>query len=430
ALAGRRFPPAVLVDWALQIARGMRYLHAVPVIHRDLKSNNVLLAEPVDPEAPGGNTLKITDFGLAREWNRTTKMSAAGTYAWMAPEVIKSSTFSRGSDVWSYGVLLWELLTGEVPYRGIDGLAVAYGVAVNKLTLPIPSTCPEPFAQLMAECWDQDPHERPSFGAVLSQLEALEQQGLAELPPGSFHSLQDDWQLEIQAMFDQLRAREKELLSREEELARAAVEQKCQEEALRQREHQLAQWELEVFERELSLLLQQAARQPPLLKRRRGTFRRAKSKGRDGGDRISMPLDFKHRITVQASPGLDRRNVAEGGAGGSPTFPRFRAIQLEPVESAPSWARPALRRGDEPGTGERRPKAWGPGSPTQNGRRKSRLDDTTWYLESEEPPMGEGTLNGDASGTQESERGLIQRALQPRGARGGRGGGSPDSGVP
>lgn len=51
---------------------------------------------------------------------------------------------------YSFGVLLWELLTGEVPYRGIDCLAVAYGVAVNKLTLPIPSTCPEPFAQLMA----------------------------------------------------------------------------------------------------------------------------------------------------------------------------------------------------------------------------------------------------------------------------------------
>ncbi|MGH0181100.1 UNVERIFIED_CONTAM: hypothetical protein FKN15_005964 [Acipenser sinensis] len=85
-----------------------------------------------------GKTLKITDFGLAREWHKTTKMSTAGTYAWMAPEVI------------NYGVLLWELLTGEVPYRGIDGLAVAYGVAVNKLTLPIPSTCPEPFAQLMA----------------------------------------------------------------------------------------------------------------------------------------------------------------------------------------------------------------------------------------------------------------------------------------
>lgn len=55
----------------------------------------------------------------------------------------------------SYGVLLWELLTGEVPYRGIDGLAVAYGVAVNKLTLPIPSTCPEPFAKLMEGTFDE-----------------------------------------------------------------------------------------------------------------------------------------------------------------------------------------------------------------------------------------------------------------------------------
>lgn len=76
-------------------------------------------------------------------------MSQAGTYAWMAPEVIKNSTFSKASDVWSYGVLLWELLTGETPYKGIDTLAVAYGVAVNKLTLPIPSTCPLPWRKLM-----------------------------------------------------------------------------------------------------------------------------------------------------------------------------------------------------------------------------------------------------------------------------------------
>ena len=78
-------------------------------------------------------TLKITDFGLARESANTTQMSAAGTYAWMAPEVIKSSKFSKASDVWSYGVMLWELLTGETPYKGIDNLAIAYGVAVNKL---------------------------------------------------------------------------------------------------------------------------------------------------------------------------------------------------------------------------------------------------------------------------------------------------------
>lgn len=143
----------------------------------------VLLSEPIENDDLQYKTLKITDFGLAREVYKTTRMSAAGTYAWMAPEVIKKSTFSKASDVWrsvikcllylshnlplstsqiifslslmhlqricSYGVLLWELLTGETPYKGIDALAIAYGVAVNKLTLPIPSTCPQPWRFLM-----------------------------------------------------------------------------------------------------------------------------------------------------------------------------------------------------------------------------------------------------------------------------------------
>ncbi|XP_074087165.1 mitogen-activated protein kinase kinase kinase 11 [Macrotis lagotis] len=409
ALAGRRVPPHVLVNWGVQIARGMRYLHCeapVPVIHRDLKSNNILLLQPVEGDDVENKTLKITDFGLAREWHKTTQMSAAGTYAWMAPEVIKASTFSKGSDVWSFGVLLWELLTGEVPYRGIDGLAVAYGVAVNKLTLPIPSTCPEPFAQLMADCWAQDPHRRPDFSAILQQLSALEAQVLREMPRDSFHSMQDGWKREIQGLFDEIRAKEKELLSREEELTRAAREQRSQAEQLRRREHLLAQWELEVFERELTLLLQQVDRERPHVRRRRGTFKRSKLRARDGGERISMPLDFKHRITVQASPGLDRRkNVFEVGPGDSPTFPRFRAIQLEAPDAAQVWGRQSPRRSEDAGNGERRP-CWGrgPGSPkpgeAQNGRRRSRTDETTWYLDSNDPsPLGSPStppaLNGD-----------------------------------
>uniref|UniRef100_A0A3P8S1R7 Mitogen-activated protein kinase kinase kinase n=1 Tax=Amphiprion percula TaxID=161767 RepID=A0A3P8S1R7_AMPPE len=287
-LTGRRIPPHILVNWAVQIARGMHYLHeeaVVPIIHRDLKSSNLLL-EKIENDDIGRKTLKITDFGLAREWHKTTKMSAAGTYSWMAPEVIKSSLFSKGSDVW-YGVLLWELLTGEVPYRGIDGLAVAYGVAVNKLTLPIPSTCPEPFAKLM-ECWDQDPHVRPSFSCILEQLSAIEEAVMATMPQDSFHSMQDDWRVEIQEMFDELRTKEKELRSREEELTRAALQQKSQEELLKRREQQLAEREINVLERELNILIFQLNKDKPNVKKRKGKFKRSRLKLKDG-NRISLP---------------------------------------------------------------------------------------------------------------------------------------------
>ncbi|XP_063162833.1 mitogen-activated protein kinase kinase kinase 21 isoform X3 [Candoia aspera] len=288
---GRRIPPHILVNWAVQIARGMLYLHEeaiVPILHRDLKSSNILLLEKIENDDIHNKTLKITDFGLAREWHRTTKMSTAGTYAWMAPEVIKSSMFSKGSDLWSYGVLLWELLTGEVPYRGIDGLAVAYGVAVNKLTLPIPSTCPEPFAKLMKECWAQDPHIRPSFTMILEQLTAIEGAVQTEMPQESFHSMQDDWKLEIQQIFDELRTKEKELRSREEELTRAALHQKSQEELLKRREQQLAEREIDVLERELNILIFQLNQEKPNVKKRKGKFKKSRLKLKDG-NRISLP---------------------------------------------------------------------------------------------------------------------------------------------
>ncbi|KAM6912976.1 mitogen-activated protein kinase kinase kinase 9 [Xenentodon cancila] len=345
ALAGKRIPPCMLVDWAVQTARGMHYLHnqaIVPIIHRDLKSSNILILEKVELEDLSNKTLKITDFGLAREWHRTTKMSAAGTYAWMAPEVIRSSTFSKGSDVWSYGVLLWELLTGEVPFRGIDGLAVAYGVAMNKLALPIPSTCPEPFAHLMQNCWSPDPHSRPQFTTILDQLTAIEESGFFEMPAESFHSLQDDWKLEIQEMFDQLRTKEKELRSWEEELTRAALQQKCQEEALKKREQELAEREIHILERELNIIIHQLYQEKPHVEKRQGKFRRNRLKLKDG-NRISLPSDFQHKITVQASPSHDRRrsllSSSSSPPNSPPILPRLRAIQLTPGEGCAAWGR-------------------------------------------------------------------------------------------
>ncbi|XP_075393224.1 mitogen-activated protein kinase kinase kinase 10 [Tenrec ecaudatus] len=382
-LAGRRVPPHVLVNWAVQVARGMNYLHndaPVPIIHRDLKSINILILEALEDHSLADTVLKITDFGLAREWHKTTKMSAAGTYAWMAPEVIRLSLFSKSSDVWSFGVLLWELLTGEVPYHEIDALAVAYGVAMNKLTLPIPSTCPEPFARLLEECWDSDPHGRPDFGSILKQLEVIEQSALFQMPLESFHSLQEDWKLEVQHMFDDLRTKEKELRSREEELLRAAQEQRFQEEQLRRREQELAEREMDIVGRELHLLMCQLSQEKPRVRKRKGNFKRSRLlKLREGSNRISLPSGFEHKITVQASPTLEKRKGSDGASPpASPSIiPRLRAIRLTPVDGASgsscsggsgTWGRNGPPKKEELVGNKKKGRTWGPSSTLQKER--------------------------------------------------------------
>ncbi|XP_062861202.1 mitogen-activated protein kinase kinase kinase 10 [Trichomycterus rosablanca] len=375
ALAGKKVPPRVLVNWAVQIATGMDYLHNqtfVPVIHRDLKSSNILILEPLEWDDPSGKTLKITDFGLAREWHRTTKMSAAGTYAWMAPEVIKLSRFSKSSDVWSFGVLLWELLTSEVPYREIDALAVAYGVAVNKLTLPIPSTCPEAFAQLLEECWSPNPHSRPSFSCILQRLLAIEQSSMFQMPLESFHSLQEDWRLEIQQMFDELRAKEKELRSWEEALARAAEEQKTQEELLRRREQELAEREIDIVQRELNIIIHQMYQEKPHVKKRKGNFKKSRLKLGKDGNCISLPSDFEHKITVQASPSVDKRKSQSSESTTPPAspnvIPRLRAIRLTPSDGRNTWGRTAVFKKEDLAGTKKKGRTWGPSSTHQKER--------------------------------------------------------------
>ncbi|CAL1570535.1 unnamed protein product [Knipowitschia caucasica] len=376
ALAGKKVPPRVLVNWAVQIATGMDYLHNqafVPIIHRDLKSSNILILEPVTRDDLSGKILKVTDFGLAREWHQTTKMSAAGTYAWMAPEVIKLSLFSKSSDVWSFGVLLWELLTGEVPYREIDALAVAYGVAMNKLTLPIPSTCPEPFAQLLTECWSSTPHSRPPFSSILRRLLAIEQSTMFQMPLESFHSLQEDWRLEIQQMFDELRAKEKELRSWEEALARAAEEQREQEEQLKRREQELAEREIDIVERELNIIIHQMYQEKPSVKKRKGNFKKSRllKLGRDSNC-ISLPSGFEHKITVQASPSVDKRKP-QGTETTTPpaspgVIPRLRAIRLTPSDGSKTWGRSAVCKKEDMSSNKKKLRTWGPSS-TQSKER-------------------------------------------------------------
>ncbi len=86
----------------------------------------------------------------------------------------------------------------QVPYRGVEGMAVAYGVATNKLTLPIPRECPAPFLQLLQDCWRQDSHDRPSFSTILYMLKNAKSAPFNRTPHTSFIDMQGLWKQEIQ----------------------------------------------------------------------------------------------------------------------------------------------------------------------------------------------------------------------------------------
>ncbi|CAG2169222.1 unnamed protein product [Oppiella nova] len=189
--SGKRVPPGKVVDWALQIASGMNYLHVHKIIHRDLKSPNVLITY--------NDVLKISDFGTSKQWNdRSTKMSFKGTVAWMAPEVIRNEPCSEKVDVWSFGVVLWELMNCEIPYRDVDSSAVIWGVGNSSLTLPIPTKCfPEGFQLLMKQCWNAKARNRPSFKNIIMHIEIAANE-LVNIHAEDYFKLQIDWRDEIQ----------------------------------------------------------------------------------------------------------------------------------------------------------------------------------------------------------------------------------------
>uniref|UniRef100_A0A915B2W7 Mitogen-activated protein kinase kinase kinase n=1 Tax=Parascaris univalens TaxID=6257 RepID=A0A915B2W7_PARUN len=162
--SGRQVSKNQFAEWARQIADGMNYLHQKRIIHRDLKSPNILV--------DNNDILKICDFGTSHQWDKqkSTVMSFCGTPAWMAPEIIKKEPSSEKVDIWSFGVVLWELLTQEVPYKDVDSMAIIWGVGSSNLTLPIPDTAPEGMKLLLRQCWSIKPRNRPSFLHILTHI--------------------------------------------------------------------------------------------------------------------------------------------------------------------------------------------------------------------------------------------------------------------
>ncbi|XP_028922848.1 serine/threonine-protein kinase A-Raf isoform X2 [Ornithorhynchus anatinus] len=176
-VAETRFDMVQLIDVARQTAQGMDYLHAKNIIHRDLKSNNIFLHE--------GLTVKIGDFGLATvktRWSGAQQVEQpSGSVLWMAPEVIRmqdSNPYSFQSDVYAYGVVLYELMTGSLPYSHINNrdqiiFMVGRGYLSPDLS-KISSNCPKAMRRLLPDCLKFKREERPLFPQILAAIEQLQ----------------------------------------------------------------------------------------------------------------------------------------------------------------------------------------------------------------------------------------------------------------
>ncbi|ELK04414.1 tyrosine-protein kinase Srms [Pteropus alecto] len=171
---GRALSPPVLLDFACQVAEGMSYLEERRIVHRDLAARNVLVGDAL--------ACKVADFGLARLLKDDVYSPSSGSkipVKWTAPEAANYRIYSQKSDVWSFGVLLYEVFTyGQCPYEGMSNQETLQRIA-RGYRLPRPAACPAEAYALMLACWQASPEERPAFTALQEKLGAIR----GRLPP-------------------------------------------------------------------------------------------------------------------------------------------------------------------------------------------------------------------------------------------------------
>ena len=161
--------PYVRWRFCHDIAMGMHYLHLhqpMPILHRDLRSPNILVDEDL--------RAKVADFGLARVREEGASFSATPMVpvAWSAPEYINDERFFKASDVYSYGVVVWEVHSRQWPYKGKPIGQIVKEVSNGKRLL-IPDNCPKELADLIQLTWAHDPTKRPDFSTISDVLERL-----------------------------------------------------------------------------------------------------------------------------------------------------------------------------------------------------------------------------------------------------------------
>jgi serine/threonine protein kinase len=176
-----RLSPSQRLAIVFGIARGMAALHRLNIIHRDLKSLNILLDDETYP--------KICDFGIARQLTDEQEGAtrSIGTPHWMAPEMFESSSYTHKADVYAFAILTWEILTEGIPFKGKDGFQVAIAVARNGDRPELPANTPEGLLEFIRICWHQTPELRPSFPQIVFKLA----QGNIFFPGGNSEAVQE-----------------------------------------------------------------------------------------------------------------------------------------------------------------------------------------------------------------------------------------------
>ncbi|KAM3260212.1 hypothetical protein ACQJBY_051464 [Aegilops geniculata] len=164
----KKLPYKKVVQLALDMARGLSYLHAQKIVHRDVKAENMLLDRK--------KSVKIADFGVARvEAQDDDNMTGqTGTLGYMAPEVLEGRPYDHKCDVYSFGVLLWETYCCALAYPNYSIADISYHVVKLGIRPDIPRCCPKPLSEIMTRCWDGNPDHRPEMAEVVAMLERID----------------------------------------------------------------------------------------------------------------------------------------------------------------------------------------------------------------------------------------------------------------
>jgi serine/threonine protein kinase len=153
------------LDFAISTAKCMNFLHSCGVIHRDLKSLNLLVSKTYQ--------VKVCDFGLSRVIDSKNQMTSnIGTVSWVAPELFAKKLYTEKADVYSYGIILWELLSRQMPFGDIEAFSVPLMVSRGERP-DMPKDSPLEWRKLIKSCWHQKPTSRPSFKKILVKLRTM-----------------------------------------------------------------------------------------------------------------------------------------------------------------------------------------------------------------------------------------------------------------